>query len=494
MAGTAPNDHAAHGNAKPDATPQGPLRRTPLSRLVDAASRARTSTRSFGKATLSSVARLVALLSVIVFVALRVSGMSTEMAGGCVCIFVGITLGWTLMTVIMNAADTGHPKPAVSSLIMMAASIIVMGAGVILVCASLMPWAYVLRGLLGGVLLIAGLVFIIAPWWLSLVSDLGAEKARAAREELRADYATQLHDSVLQTLALIQMDADDPVKTRALARAQERDLREWLYGDPGAVLSGPGRGTLGDFASEASPVDVAAVADSGAAPGSRVPADPMAAGVETSGSEASGAGTSEGGGTTPASATEGIARSGAVTSSTTPGRAMPSVTMSVAAMPGMLSPYSMPATLSRAVKLAAAQVEDSMEVPIGVVVVGDCAMTPALAGMVAAAMEAMRNATRHGAPPISVYAEVSAEGLAPESSNMVMLGANESGAPMSNAEVEIFVRDHGEGFDISHLPAGHRGVKDSILGRMERLGGTASIDSRPGWGTEVHLTCRAGHQ
>lgn len=315
------------------------------------------------------------------------------------------------MTVIMNAADAGEPRPTAGSLALTVGSVALTVAGVVLVCSSLMPWAYVVRGLLGGVILIAALALIVAPWWLSLVSDLGAEKARAAQEELRADYATQLHDSVLQTLALIQMDADDPVKTRALARAQERDLREWLYGDPGAVLGGPGRQEQDDE-------DRAQKSrEDGAGHGAAEPA---------------------------------------------------------------------PATLSRAVKVAAACVEDSLETPIDVVVVGECTMTPQLEGMVQAATEAMRNAARHGAPPISVYAEVAEATEAGD--------AGTDGGEDAGRKVEIFVRDHGEGFDLGHLPAGHLGVKDSIMERMRRLGGAATIDSRPGWGTEVHLACRTSRR
>ena len=104
--------------------------------------------------------------------------------------------------------------------------------------------------------------------------------------------------------------------------------------------------------------------------------------------------------------------------------------------------------------------------------------------MVSAAAEAMRNAARHGAPPISVYAEVEGAQVGDAAE-----GAEDAAA--GGITVEIFVRDHGEGFDPEHLPAGHSGVKDSIMERMRRLGGTAVIDSRPGWGTEVHMTCQA---
>lgn len=80
------------------------------------------------------------------------------------------------------------------------------------------------------VLLGAGL--IAAPWVVRLWTDLRTEQMAAARATERADIAAHLHDSVLQTLALIQRRADDPQSVTQLARAQERELRSWLYAGP----------------------------------------------------------------------------------------------------------------------------------------------------------------------------------------------------------------------------------------------------------------------
>lgn len=77
----------------------------------------------------------------------------------------------------------------------------------------------------------AGIGVIVGPWALRLVSDLGAERAERVRTQERADVAAHLHDSVLQTLALIQKNAEDPATVARLARSQERDLRSWLYAD-----------------------------------------------------------------------------------------------------------------------------------------------------------------------------------------------------------------------------------------------------------------------
>jgi signal transduction histidine kinase len=78
-------------------------------------------------------------------------------------------------------------------------------------------------------LTVAGLAIVIGPWVYRLASDLSAERAERVRTQERADVAAHLHDSVLQTLALIQKNADDGATVARLARAQERDLRSWLY-------------------------------------------------------------------------------------------------------------------------------------------------------------------------------------------------------------------------------------------------------------------------
>jgi signal transduction histidine kinase len=86
-----------------------------------------------------------------------------------------------------------------------------------------------LRPLGGAVLVIAGIVLLLGPWWLRLGRDLVLERQARVRAEERADIAARIHDSVLQTLALIQRRADDPAKVVQLARLQERELRAWLF-------------------------------------------------------------------------------------------------------------------------------------------------------------------------------------------------------------------------------------------------------------------------
>jgi signal transduction histidine kinase/phage shock protein PspC (stress-responsive transcriptional regulator) len=83
---------------------------------------------------------------------------------------------------------------------------------------------------------LVGVGLIVWPWVYRLTSDLSDERRARIRSQERADVAAHLHDSVLQTLAMIQKQADDPRMVATLARAQERDLRSWLYDDPGRTV------------------------------------------------------------------------------------------------------------------------------------------------------------------------------------------------------------------------------------------------------------------
>jgi signal transduction histidine kinase len=86
-----------------------------------------------------------------------------------------------------------------------------------------------LRPLVGVTLVIAAVVVVLGPWWLRVGRELVAERQARIRAEERADMASRVHDSVLQTLALIQRRATDPQQVIQLARAQERELRSWLF-------------------------------------------------------------------------------------------------------------------------------------------------------------------------------------------------------------------------------------------------------------------------
>jgi signal transduction histidine kinase/phage shock protein PspC (stress-responsive transcriptional regulator) len=206
-------------------------------------------------------------------------------------------------------------------------------------------------------LALAGLAIVIAPWLHRSRSALNQARAEKVRADARADMAAHLHDSVLQTLAMIQRQADDPKAVQQLARRQERELRNWLYDDE-----------LHE------------------------------------------------------------------------------------------------ATLKAALTAAAAEVEDERGVPVELVMVGDCDSSEEIQALVRAAREAMVNAAKHsGADKIDVYAEVDEE------------------------SVEVFVRDRGHGFDVDAVAEDRMGVKGSIIDRMARHGGTATIRSASSDGTEVRL-------
>lgn len=98
------------------------------------------------------------------------------------------------------------------------------------------------NGFIGPGALAGALALVLVPWlW-----QLSSERGERIRLEERAEIAARVHDSVLQTLALVQREADDPQRVRTVARRQERELRRWLYG------SGFGdAATLADALSEA---------------------------------------------------------------------------------------------------------------------------------------------------------------------------------------------------------------------------------------------------
>jgi len=87
-------------------------------------------------------------------------------------------------------------------------------------------------GILATAAIIVGLVMVCGPWWWRLTRDLAGERQERIRTQERAEVAAHIHDSVLQTLALIQRNSADAKTVSALARSQERELRAWLYGPP----------------------------------------------------------------------------------------------------------------------------------------------------------------------------------------------------------------------------------------------------------------------
>jgi signal transduction histidine kinase len=110
------------------------------------------------------------------------------------------------------------------------------------------------------------LAVIFAPWIVRLWRSLSAERAERIRSQERAEMAAHLHDSVLQTLALMQKRASDPREVAGLARRQERELRSWLSGRSPSAAAERMAGALEQAAAEVEessgvPVDVVAVGD-----------------------------------------------------------------------------------------------------------------------------------------------------------------------------------------------------------------------------------------
>lgn len=244
--------------------------------------------------------------------------------------------------------------------------------GVLLVTAGVSA-IFVMQGSaahLGAVLqaalaVLVGITLLAGPYLVRMTQDLSEERLMRIRAQERAEVAAHVHDSVLHTLTLIQRNADNAGEVRRLARAQERDLRTWLYKP---------EGTGKDEADE-------------------------------------------------------------------------------------------PDTVAEAVRRSAAEVEDNHGVPIEVVVVGDCPLDEGTGAQMQAAREAMVNAAKYGGEggAVQVYAEV------------------------EGRTVFVSVRDRGPGFDLDSIPADRMGVRESIIGRMERNGGTARLRAVPGGGTEVEL-------
>jgi signal transduction histidine kinase len=121
-------------------------------------------------------------------------------------------------------------------------------------------------------------------------------------------------------------------------------------------------------------------------------------------------------------------------------------------------------TLAAGVRLIQQEVEEQHRIAVEAVTVGDCVLDDDLAALLAAAREATVNAAKWaGVPVVSLFAEV------------------------EPAQVSVYVRDRGRGFDPSAVPADRKGLAESVRARMARRGGSATVRSKAGRGTEVSL-------
>jgi len=130
-----------------------------------------------------------------------------------------------------SRADAPGPdlrlRRAALARVILGVALVVGGVGAFLAASD--AFSAVRQGFLATAGIVGGLALITGPFWLRMGRDLALERRKRIRSEERADFAAHMHDSVLQTLALIQRNADDPRAIVTMARRQERELRGWLF-------------------------------------------------------------------------------------------------------------------------------------------------------------------------------------------------------------------------------------------------------------------------
>jgi signal transduction histidine kinase len=144
--------------------------------------------------------------------------------------------------------------------------LVLVAAGVIGFIALNFGAAAAPKALLISTLVLSGVVLVVAPWLWRAASQVSEARVERLRQAERAEVAAHLHDSVLQTLSLIQRSAGDRAATLSLARRQERELREWLFASTAPGKKSDFRAALTELASEVEalhgvPVEVVIVGD-----------------------------------------------------------------------------------------------------------------------------------------------------------------------------------------------------------------------------------------
>ena len=135
------------------------------------------------------------------------------------------------MAVIWRQLDTDRTLASPGVRWALAGGAALAAGGVVLLLATTGQLAAARNGFAATLVILTGVVLATAPIWRRLLDSRAEERAARVRSEERAAVAAHLHDSVLQTLALIQRHSDEPQAVGRLARSQERELRAWLY-DP----------------------------------------------------------------------------------------------------------------------------------------------------------------------------------------------------------------------------------------------------------------------
>jgi signal transduction histidine kinase len=197
------------------------------------AARALKDRRGIGQA----IALATLLAAVFVVISLLGAGWANGYAWGIVISAAGLVLIWRNASAEEQVLlrQEAEPLMALTSQNRRKATVVRIAVALVLVIAglSILLSGHVgvatLRPLGGLILVVAAIVILLGPWWLRVARDLMLERQARARAEERTEIAARVHDSVLQTLALIQRNADQPSQVVKLARAQERELRSWLF-------------------------------------------------------------------------------------------------------------------------------------------------------------------------------------------------------------------------------------------------------------------------
>lgn len=166
------------------------------------------------------------------------SGTAAKVIVPIVVVAVGAALVWREYDTDGPRSLLGLPaRPSVVtwSRIVAGITMIVLGLGVVVLAR--IDLSSLGSALLAVAVTLIGAGLLTVPLWLRMMRALNAERSARIRNEEREEIASHLHDSVLQTLALIQRQADDPQEVARLARSQERELRRWLFEDSGPAQS-----------------------------------------------------------------------------------------------------------------------------------------------------------------------------------------------------------------------------------------------------------------
>jgi len=176
----------------------------------------------------------------------------------------GVAVLWRQVDDAQRARWLGGGRPWVRiARTVVGIALVVIGAAVFLAVRGDLSAAR--DGLGATLIVVAGLAVVTWPVWARMVRELSDERRERIRSQERAEIAAHLHDSVLHTLTLIQRSVDDPKQVAKLARAQERALRGWLYGqadNTGTFHAAVERTAAEVEEAHGAPIDVVVVGDS----------------------------------------------------------------------------------------------------------------------------------------------------------------------------------------------------------------------------------------